>query len=341
MDDEQRSSTCGTYYKLAISLLCLTAVIGVSPLYENVFLTYVPGYHCLQNTDENATDTSLDLDAIEPIPRQCYLHNDSSYNSSDLEDNNATRCESWRFLKPSAVESISTEFSLVCGDAWLSPMLISIQMFGFMVGSIAGGTLSDRFGRRPVYLSAIFLEASSLLAMSLSPILATMYVFMFLTGAGMIVRGMTGIVIVNEIVPNSYRRAVGILAIVSESLSGTLVAPMAMLLPNWRWMIMSTGVSLFVVSVPVFIFIYETLKWLHQTGNHGEVEKVQAKIRRINGEKLCEENHQDSLEERNQLTTEDTDKKRKSYNYLDLFKVGFIRRRTFILSSLSTWRFTA
>ncbi|XP_026692778.2 solute carrier family 22 member 2-like [Ciona intestinalis] len=297
MDDlaQQRSSTCGTYYKLAVCLLCLTAVIGVSPLYENVFLTYVPGYHCLQNTDENATDTSLDLDVIEPIPRQCYLHNDSSYNTSDFEDNNATRCERWRFLKPSSVESISTEFSLVCGDAWLSPMLISIQMFGFMVGSIAGGTLSDRFGRRPVYLSAIFLEASSLLAMSLSPILGTMYVFMFLTGAGMIVRGMTGIVLINEIVPNSHRRAIGILAVVSESLSGTLVAPMAMLLPNWRWMIMSTGVSLFVVFVPVFIFIYETLKWLHQTGNHGEVEKVQAKIRRINGEKPCEEK-QDSPE---------------------------------------------
>nr|XP_026692777.1 solute carrier family 22 member 8-like isoform X3 [Ciona intestinalis] len=287
MDDEQRSSTCGTYYKLAISLLCLTAVIGVSPLYENVFLTYVPGYHCLQNTDENATDTSLDLDAIEPIPRQCYLHNDSSYNSSDLEDNNATRCESWRFLKPSAVESISTEIRKTT-------------------------SLSVRHIPRSKQPSCDVLIPNTCYNVCVHVSHGRWY----------------------DCTRNdrNSNRAVGILAIVSESLSGTLVAPMAMLLPNWRWMIMSTGVSLFVVSVPVFIFIYETLKWLHQTGNHGEVEKVQAKIRRINGEKLCEENHQDSLEERNQLTTEDTDKKRKSYNYLDLFKVGFIRRRTFILS---------
>uniref|UniRef100_F6Q8P0 Major facilitator superfamily (MFS) profile domain-containing protein n=1 Tax=Ciona intestinalis TaxID=7719 RepID=F6Q8P0_CIOIN len=215
------------------------------------------------------------------------------------------------------------QFSLVCGNAWLSPLITSAQMLGFMVGSLAGGTLSDRLGRRPVFLTSILLEATSLLVVSLSSTLATVYVSMFVMGVGMIVRGVTGMVIINEIVPNRHRRAVGILAMVSESLSGTLVPLVALLLSDWRWISLASSVSLFVVSFPVFIFVYETLKWLHQTNNPGEIEKVLTKIGR---------NFKNQLQETNQLTTKDTSNQTKSYNYLDLVKVDFIRRRIIILS---------
>ncbi|XP_078490294.1 organic cation transporter protein-like [Ciona intestinalis] len=339
---KQKVAVCGTYYKLAVSLLCLTAMFGALPLYTNVYLTYTPGYQCLLNatnlrneswsTEKNSANTSGEMKTVEADQKQCYFNIDSSNISSDAKGGNMTACEKWRFLKSSEVESISTEFSLVCGNAWLSPLITSAQMLGFMVGSLAGGTLSDRFGRRPVYLTSIFLEATSLLVMSLSPTLATVYVSMFVMGVGMIVRGVTGMVIINEIVPNRHRRAVGILAVVSESLSGTLVPLIALLMPDWRWMSLATSVSLFAVSIPVFIFVYETLKWLHQTNNPGEMEKVLTKIGRINGEKPCVENHQDTIEETNQLTTEDTSKQTKSYNYLDLVKVDFIRRRIIILS---------
>nr|XP_026692059.1 solute carrier family 22 member 2-like isoform X2 [Ciona intestinalis] len=338
---KQEVAACGAYYKLAVSLLCLTAMFGALPLYTNVYLTYTPGYQCLLNatnlrnkswnTEINSANTSGEMKTVEADQKQCYFHNNSSNISSDTLGGNMIACESWRFLKSPEVESISTEFSLVCGNAWLSPLITSAQMLGFMVGSLAGGTLSDRLGRRPVFLTSILLEATSLLVVSLSSTLATVYVSMFVMGVGMIVRGVTGMVIINEIVPNRHRRAVGILAMVSESLSGTLVPLVALLLSDWRWISLASSVSLFVVSFPVFIFVYETLKWLHQTNNPGEIEKVLTKIGRINGEKPCVEN-QDTPEETNQLTTKDTSNQTKSYNYLDLVKVDFIRRRIIILS---------
>uniref|UniRef100_H2ZH84 Major facilitator superfamily (MFS) profile domain-containing protein n=1 Tax=Ciona savignyi TaxID=51511 RepID=H2ZH84_CIOSA len=209
-------------------------------------------------------------------------------------------------------------------------MVTSSQMFGFMIGSVLGGTMSDRLGRRPVYLSSIFLQASSSIAVSLTHNLFVIYIFMFLCGIGMIIRGMVGMVILNEVVPNAHRKNVGILAVISESLSGVLISLLAWLLPNWRWMVGSISAALFLIFIPIAMFVGESSKWLLQMKNQKKAKKLNQ-----NDAKICKDESDTSCEcEEINVSPEETSKQQKvaKYTYLDIVKVDFIRRRICILS---------
>jgi len=52
----------------------------------------------------------------------------------------------------SQFHSVNVEFGYFCDGAKLVKQSISIQMIGVMVGSVLFGHLSDRFGRRKVFI---------------------------------------------------------------------------------------------------------------------------------------------------------------------------------------------
>ena len=49
------------------------------------------------------------------------------------------------------------QWDLVCGDAYKVNLATTIYFVGVMVGGLVFGTLSDKFGRRPVILVTMFI----------------------------------------------------------------------------------------------------------------------------------------------------------------------------------------
>ena len=73
----------------------------------------------------------------------------------------------WRFIEPGA--SIATEWRLLCDHEYLAKLPTSLYFAGFGVGVAAFGGLSDRLGRRPVFLSGAAATVLVGLAESASP----------------------------------------------------------------------------------------------------------------------------------------------------------------------------
>ena len=125
----------------------------ISPTYaiSMVYVGATPEFRCADGFDANATFASLPADTP-----QCHRINDT--NSS---------CTRWVFDTSVYLSTVVTEWNLVCGRKPLLSMLQSWLMIGSVVGSLVGGQLSDRFGRRPVFLPTMFLTIACSLATAL------------------------------------------------------------------------------------------------------------------------------------------------------------------------------
>ncbi|MEV0688108.1 MFS transporter [Nocardia sp. NPDC050378] len=118
---------------------------------------------------------------------------------------------------------------------------MSAREVGMFFGAIAGGRVSDRWGRRPVLIGATVIYSCFSLLTALSPNLETLTVFRLLTGFGL--QNMTGVLLVyvSEMFPRHLRGrryqaillAIGISGIPVAALVSRLIVPLG---PGmWRW----------------------------------------------------------------------------------------------------------
>ena len=163
--------------------LILLALIAVSflsswPVYINLFAGYKPRHRCLiPNCDDETAPANINPDWISTsIPANglsngdtcqvnmvkmdekydsCYRYqiideytcNAKSFNFSTIES-----CESYVYDNSVVIESFVTRFDLVCENEHWSRVLRGIMVFGLFIGSVIGGRLGDRFGRKTVML---------------------------------------------------------------------------------------------------------------------------------------------------------------------------------------------
>ncbi len=153
---------------------------------------------------------------------------------------------------------------------------------GCMIGCVAAGRLSTRYGRRKALMCAAVIFAVSSLLMAIAPTLSFLIAARFLAGIGVGMASMLGPMYIAEVSPAQYRgRLVSLnqLALVTGILVTNLVNYS---LRNagedaWRWMFGLGAVPALLFFIGI-IFLPESPRWLIRTGKTEEGKGILNKI---------------------------------------------------------------
>uniref|UniRef100_H2Y7W5 Major facilitator superfamily (MFS) profile domain-containing protein n=1 Tax=Ciona savignyi TaxID=51511 RepID=H2Y7W5_CIOSA len=174
-------------------------------------------------------------------------------------------------------------FELVCGQSWFQPILISIYFTGKMAGALVGGFLSDRFGRKPIFLIFTALQFIASIAMSFVNDVITYAVVLFISGGGSLVNFMAANLLGVEIVSPKYRSMVYFLMDVGYSCGYMILPLFAYCLRDWRWFLRVTGI-VGILYIPYYWLIDESPYWLTSVGNEKKAREIRQKIAKLNGD---------------------------------------------------------
>lgn len=160
--------------------------------------------------------------------------------------------------------------------------LVSSGLIGFAVGALAHGPVADRYGRRPVLLSALLCAGVfSMLTAALAGSFATFVTLRGITGLSLGVIMPLGTAYINEFTPAASGNRMGTLGISGYAFGGVLASAAGIwLTPGHGWQILYWLGGL---SVPLAIVLWftlpESVQFLVMRGRHEDAAEVLGRAR--------------------------------------------------------------
>jgi MFS family permease len=187
------------------------------------------------------------------------------------------------FMVGVALPLINAEFALTPAETELAT---AAPLLGIMVGATALGSLSDRWGRRQVFLGEMILLTLFLIGVTISPSFPILVICLVGVGLALGCDYPTAHIMISETMPTSIRgrgvltafgfQAVGALA---GTVVGVIVLANRVELSDWRWMFGVVILPSVLVAVGR-LFTVQSPHWLLGTGRVSEAE---AELKRLLG----------------------------------------------------------
>ncbi|KAM9848145.1 solute carrier family 22 member 15 [Aulostomus maculatus] len=171
------------------------------------------------------------------------------------------------------VDTIVTEWFLIKQQAYKVSLAGSLFFAGLLVGNIVFGPLSDKIGRKPVYLTGLFFEVVFGYVTALAPSYEVFAVSRLLVGLMNGGIGLVCFVLTQEYVGKSYWAMTGTLASIMFAIGIALFGALGYLIRPWRNLATaanSSGVLFFLLSVN----LPESPRWLYSQGRTHQAEEV-------------------------------------------------------------------
>lgn len=167
----------GSYQKRNYILLCLPIILCAFHKLSGVFLLATPQHRCrLDGEPLNATFTlpesvlnhSFPFDHVAKKFSQCeyFTYNTNSNESSPFE---VAQCADYVWDTSKYESSAVKSFELICDRGDLKPRSDALFMVGVFMGSFAFGHLSDKFGRRIVFVLSLVFQLIFGLLIAIAP----------------------------------------------------------------------------------------------------------------------------------------------------------------------------
>ncbi|XP_055889222.1 organic cation transporter protein-like [Biomphalaria glabrata] len=293
----------GRYQKIRFFMVCMFSVVSAWHALNMVFIGAAPAFHC-KTSELNLTGTPLEnltaedkLKMFLPEGSSCYQYDvevvlsgyRSGYKGNLSEHSMANNSkgvvscqDGYEFSKADYAETITSEFSLVCGEKFWIRTSKSIFFAGRLSGAVIFGQLSDRFGRRPMFFIGCLLL---LIAGTVASFAPNMYVFLpmyFCQGAAHTGAFLVTYTLSTELVGPMYRVFVGFVIQGFYSIGFMTLAGMAYLIREWRYLEMAITFPVVLFSL-YWWFLPESIRWLLSHGKDIEAEKVITRAAKENG----------------------------------------------------------
>ncbi|KAK3878474.1 hypothetical protein Pcinc_016892 [Petrolisthes cinctipes] len=322
----------GPYQKRMFLLLSLPTIVVSMQKLAWVFLGARVDHRCRLWWEDETAEFPLSDDVKEvAIPwdgtkgdySQCYMYSNgtedaaSHYNSSSILVPCVEMVYDTSVYKTSAV----IDYELVCGQAWLRATVQSVFMVGMLVGSYLFGDLSDRLGRKRVFLSALVLMVCVGLGQAAIPYYLAFTFLRFILGASLQGVFLVAYVMALELVGKRRRVLVGVLSQAFYTLGYFTAALLAYFITSWRWLqVAMTLPGIF--FIPYYWIIPESSRWLIAKVRTEEARVILEKAAKVNKKEVSEQVMQEALE------VKDGKKEEAKGNFLDLFRYPNLRSNT-------------
>ncbi|XP_060697833.1 solute carrier family 22 member 15 [Hemiscyllium ocellatum] len=180
------------------------------------------------------------------------------------------------------ITSIATEWHLIRQEAYKVNLAGSLFFVGLLIGNILFGPLSDRFGRKPIFLTGLFLDVVFGFITAVAPnyeVFAVTRLLVGLVNGGM---SLVAFVLTQEFVGKSYWALTGSLTNLVFAVGIVAFSVIGYYIRNWRTLAAVAncpGVLFFLLFIP----IPESPRWLYSHGKTEEAEEVLQYIAQRNG----------------------------------------------------------
>ncbi|XP_068187331.1 organic cation/carnitine transporter 2-like isoform X2 [Antennarius striatus] len=288
----------GKFQKMNFFLLC-ASIIPNGFVFSIVFLTSTPNHHCLvpeANLTQDWHNATIPLEVLNgnQIRSQCsryrldVVRNLSAQGLVPGRDVNLTDVEQegcvdgWSYSRDVYQSTVVTEFDLVCGDQWKTPVTTTVFFTGILLGSFISGQISDRFGRKPVLFATMAVQTVFTSIQIFSPSWTALCVLLFINGLGQVSNYMTGFVLGTEILTGKVRVLFSSMGVCLAFAIGYMLVPLfAFFLRDWKsflWGMAIPGLA----YIPLWWFIPESPRWLLSQGRVEEAEAIVRKAAKMN-----------------------------------------------------------
>ncbi|XP_054635398.1 solute carrier family 22 member 7-like [Dunckerocampus dactyliophorus] len=307
---------------------------------QNNFVAFIPSHHCNISASDDASvfrnlSTGQRLTVSIPVQEDgtlssCQMFAEPQYhlllNSSNVTELPTVFCQNGWVYDTSVVKStLASEWDLVCERRKVNKATATIFFLGVMFGAAVLGTLSDRFGRRIMLLVSYLITTIFGFASSMSTSLSMFAAMRFFTGFGCSGISIITVVLCIEWVEVKHRSTVCILLSLDWSVGTTLLAAVAYLVNDWRYLTAATNTPV-LLAIICWWWLPDSARWLK---SHGKVNRAYfylnkcAKVNRR--EQFMEHLKPESL---SKLTVSENGKR--TYSLLDLVRTPGMRRLTLI-----------
>ncbi|KAK7477703.1 hypothetical protein BaRGS_00031087 [Batillaria attramentaria] len=279
----------GRYQLIQLTLQILSSFVNAFITFSVVFIGFQPDYECAQVHDPSQLEShfsgNLSEATFEATYDKCSI--DVQLNRSGLVTSKSLPCVTGiNFSMPSDT-SFRTEWELVCDKAGLTELSQTLISVGQALGALFLSILSDRYGRKGVYvvsdISLLFLS----IATALSPNIIFLVVLRMVTGACQQGIGMAAYTMFMELLPKRLRPVASLADAILWSSGQVLMALIAYLMQGYTWRYLQLALSaVFLYSLALPCVLDESILWLLNNDRVADVEKILAKACRLNGKNL-------------------------------------------------------